>query len=159
MSTREALYGAFEQEDKAWWYRGKEEKSSVDQVICWRLEWSRGVRKSFGDEEQLRCFLAFLKKIDDGKAWAHGKKKGEKEACSTTKEYERVIDLQHAAWLLGWFEGYSKKKGTDVCNNNNVRRLGSRVGGTAGKFYNDPEVRRRLGIPSLRESSSGSARD
>ena len=161
MKTKDAYALACKQKDKTWWCRKKDDKpcgeckqDTKERVICWRIGWSRGTRKAFGDKEEI--LLCFLKRIDNGKAWTCGKKRGLEDAlltetkCKVRFPVRKVIDFRHAAWLLGWFEGYSEKKG-DVSSG-----LGSRLGGIAGKCYicllymkgwmKDPEVNKLLGI-------------
>jgi len=152
---------ACKQKDKTWWCRKKDDKPCVKykrdtkaNVICWRIGWSLGTLKALGDKKSI--LLCFFQRIDNGKAWECGKRRGlEDEDASLIQDkicfpVHKVIDFRHAAWLLGWFEGYSEKKG-DVSST-----FGSCLGGWAGKCYicllhmkdwmRDPEVNRLLGI-------------
>ena len=169
MKTEEAYRCAFKQEDIAWWCRKKCEKrvdrhksDSLCNVIAWRIGWSCGALRGFGDESD--ALLSFLKSIDNGEAWESGRQRGVEQARLDKKEREQekrfpvhqVIDFRHAAWLLGWFKGYARTKGVAV--GKHACGAGSRVGGTAAKYYlcllrknrliEDTSVKNMLGIGS-----------
>ena len=149
-----AYYNCAYKQGKDWWCRRKDQKSSGEQIIAWRIGWSRAVREALGNrKEELQ---GFLKRIDGGRAWESGRKKGTQDASLTIEEYEtKVTDFRHAAWLLGWLEGYSEK-GTDV--DEHTGGSGSKYGRTAGRFYmcllaeegwmENSKVKKLLGIDS-----------
>ena len=169
MKTEEAYRRAFKQEDKAWWCSKKCEKradknksDSIGNVIAWRIGWSCGALRGFGDESD--ALLSFLKSIDSGKTWEAGRQRGVEQARLNKKEREpkikfpvhEVIDFRHAAWLLGWLTAYARTKGVAV--GKHACGAGSRVGGIAAKYYlcllrknrwiEDPTVKSMLGIGS-----------
>ena len=164
---RRAYEQAYQQEGKAWWCRKKEEKSpdnhkteATRDVISWRIGWSCCARKGFSDKEGE--LLSFFRSIDSEKEWIRGKGKGVEQALLTETDRDKnmrfpdylVIDFRHAAWLLGWFEGFLETQCVDVWRHS--CGTGSDKGRTAAKFYrrllyekwsfNDREMEDLLGI-------------
>lgn len=179
--TEEAYRRAFKQEDRAWWCSKKCENradkyksDSIGNVIAWRIGWSCGALRGFGDESDE--LLSFLKSIDNGKTWECGRQRGVEQASFDKKKRKHkkkfpvhtVIVLRHAAWLLGWLMGYAKTRGVTAVGKH-ACGPGSRVGGTAAKYYlcllrkhrwiKDPSVKSMLGIgrnsDQATEKSSG----
>ena len=166
MTTKEHYNRKIERESRDWWCKkqktGKANKSAAtESVVAWRIGWSCRARKKFGDREAE--LLAFFKSIDSGNAWERGKAKGIKHARLTSSQqrdgktcYEErsVIDLRHAAWLFGWFEGYIETRCAEVWRH--VCGPGSLKGGCAGEAYirllydkrwmHDGKVEQLLGI-------------
>lgn len=167
--TTKQAYERARNEGKKWWCRSEGEKcpdeekrAKIDNVIVWRIGWCCSVLRCFAAKEDL--LLSFAKNIDSGSAWERGRQKGRKQARLTERAREnrtcvrvhRVIDFRHAAWLLGWFEGYAGIKGARIAKHS--CGIGSGVGRDAAMAYmdllcnmgwmNDPIVNNLLGIPS-----------
>ena len=129
-------------EAKEWWCRQWDDTREKDlkcttgvrfQTVEWRIGWAMTVRQC----AQQKVLDLFANNFPD--SWECGKKAGVKHArrgdrnCTDRERFSdyRVISFRHAAWLLGWLEGFKKE-----CNDPVSKpRRGSKNGRAAAKTY------------------------
>jgi hypothetical protein len=112
-----------------------------DSILCtrfakldWRIGWCIGFMSKVPSKNAI-CFLKKSLEDDFEKQWSGGQRKGEEDAAheNMNKMNSEVVSPAlfpdcKIAWLLGWWEGYTKKH-----NNTECLRTTGKAKGTTGK--------------------------
>ena len=82
------------------------------EIFCWRIGWALGVHEVIKKKAKGCHVLRFFKNIESGERWQCGLKSARSAAPDDCRRSINIYDpivFKHAAWLLGWFDGYKEQ--------------------------------------------------